>query len=147
MHNACLRIPIELAYVGAMYNSITRDISVSVLPVYVDERSNPSSGQYFWAYRVVIENKSDEIVQLVSRYWHITDGNGAVEEVRGAGVVGEQPILKPGDSFEYTSGCPLMTPSGIMKGSYQMKLPNGKLMDVTIPPFSLDLPDTQPTYN
>lgn len=130
-----------------MYNSITRDISVSVLPVYVEERSNPDTNQYFWAYRVVVENKSAETVQLVSRHWHITDGDGLVEEVNGAGVVGEQPILKPGDTFEYTSGCPLPTSSGIMKGHYQMKHQDGSLFDVAIPAFSLDLPNNHPTYN
>lgn len=130
-----------------MYNSITSDISVSVFPVYIDERSNPESHQYFWAYRVVIENKSAQTVQLVSRYWHITDGEGKVEEVNGTGVVGEQPILKPGDSFEYTSGCPLATNSGIMEGHYRMKLQNGEFLEVKIPGFSLDFPDSRPTYN
>ncbi len=130
-----------------MYNSITSDISVSVLPVYIDERSKPEDSRYFWAYRVVIENKSGEPVQLVSRYWHITDGNGQVEEVSGRGVVGEQPVIKPGSSFEYTSGCPLETPSGIMVGHYVMKRPEGAIFKVAIPAFSLDLPDCQPTYN
>lgn len=130
-----------------MYNSITRDISVSVLPVYVEERSNPQTSQYFWAYRVVVENKSNETVQLVSRYWHITNSDGLVEEINGVGVVGEQPILKPGDTFEYTSGCPLSTNSGIMKGHYQMKCQDGSLFDVAIPAFSLDMPDERPTYN
>jgi len=130
-----------------MYNSITSDISVSVLPVYIDERSKPEEGRYFWAYRVVVENRSSESVQLISRYWHITDGNGQVEEIRGAGVVGEQPVLKPGGSFEYTSGCPLDTPSGIMVGHYVMKKQDGAVVNVAIPAFSLDLPDCQPTYN
>jgi ApaG protein len=136
-----------LAYAGDMYNSITSDISVSVLPVYIDERSKPEEGQYFWAYRVVVENHSRESVQLISRYWHITDGNGLVEEVNGAGVVGEQPELKPGESYEYTSGCPLDTPSGIMVGHYIMKRQDGVSIKVAIPAFSLDLPDYQPTYN
>ncbi len=130
-----------------MYNSITSDISVSVFPVYVDERSEPDIGRYFWAYRVVIENRSKSTVQLVSRYWHITDGNGVVEEVSGAGVVGEQPILGPGDVYEYTSGCPLGTPSGIMKGHYKMRDQDGNSLDIAIPAFSLDLPDNHPTYN
>lgn len=115
--------------------------------MFIDERSKPESGQYFWAYRVVIENQSAELVQLVSRYWHITDGNGRVEEVNGSGVVGEQPILKPGDSFEYTSGCPLDTASGIMVGHYQMKKQDGTMIKIAIPAFSLDLPDHHPTYN
>jgi ApaG protein len=130
-----------------MYNSITCDISVSVLPVYIDERSKPEDGRYFWAYRVVVENRSNESIQLLSRYWHITDGNGLVEEVSGAGVVGEQPVLKPGESYEYTSGCPLDTPSGIMVGHYMMKKQDGVTVKVAIPAFSLDLPDNHPTYN
>jgi ApaG protein len=130
-----------------MYNSITCDISVSVLPVYIDERSKPEDSRYFWAYRVVVENRSNESVQLLSRYWHITDGNGLVEEVSGAGVVGEQPVLKPGESYEYTSGCPLDTPSGIMVGHYMMKKQDGVTIKIAIPAFSLDLPDNHPTYN
>ena len=130
-----------------MYNSITCDISVSVLPVYIDERSKPEDSRYFWAYRVVVENRSNESVQLLSRYWHITNGNGLVEEVSGAGVVGEQPVLKSGESYEYTSGCPLDTPSGIMVGHYMMKKQDGVTVKVAIPAFSLDLPDNHPTYN
>ena len=129
-----------------MYNSITSDISVSVLPVYIDERSKPEENHYFWAYRVVVENSSSDTFQLISRYWHITDGNGAVEEVKGAGVVGEQPILNPGDTYEYTSGCPLKTPSGIMVGHYIMKRQDGVSLKVAIPAFSLDLPDFNPSY-
>ncbi len=136
-----------LAYVVDMYNSITSDISVSVLPVYIDERSKPEEGMYFWAYRVVVENRSDDSVQILSRHWHITDGNGLVEEVDGAGVVGEQPVIEAGDSFEYTSGCPLDTPSGIMVGHYVVKKADGDTIKVAIPAFSLDLPDFQPTYN
>ncbi len=136
-----------LAYVVDMYNSITSDISVSVLPVYIDERSKPEEGMYFWAYRVVVENRSDDSVQILSRHWHITDGNGLVEEVDGAGVVGEQPVIEAGDSFEYTSGCPLDTPSGIMVGHYVVKKAGGDTIKVAIPAFSLDLPDFQPTYN
>ena len=115
--------------------------------MYIDERSNPEESKYFWAYRVVIENRSDESIQLISRYWHITDGNGIIEEVSGAGVVGEQPILQTGDSYEYTSGCPLDTPSGIMVGHYVMKKNDLSTFKVEIPAFSLDLPDFQPTYN
>ena len=130
-----------------MYNSTTHDISVSVFPVYIDERSDPVTNRYFWAYRVVIENNSDQTIQLVSRYWHITNGNGLVEEVSGAGVVGEQPILTPGDKFEYSSGCPLDTPSGIMKGHYVMKIQDDETFNIAIPAFSLDLPNIHPTYN
>ena len=130
-----------------MYREETRQISVSVLPVYIDERSSPDEGQYFWAYQVTIENHGDTTVQLLSRYWHIVDANGEVEEVRGPGVVGEQPLLRPGDSFEYTSGCPLTTPSGFMRGSYTMTDENGNRFDVAIPAFSLDLPDALTVLN
>jgi ApaG protein len=136
-----------VSYVGAMYNSVTSDISVSVLPVYIDERSKPDENYYFWAYRVVVENRSHDAVQLISRYWQITDGNGLVEEVSGAGVIGEQPLLKPGESYEYTSGCPLKTTSGIMVGHYIMKRQDGVSIKVAIPAFSLDLPDIHPIYN
>ncbi len=130
-----------------MYNSITSEISVSVLPVFIDERSDPQNSKYFWAYRVVIENLGTQSIQLISRYWHITDGNGQIEEVSGQGVVGETPVIEPGKSFEYTSGCPLNTPSGIMKGHYVVRNNAGDEISVKIPAFSLDLPDIQPTYN
>jgi ApaG protein len=130
-----------------MYTAETRNIRVSVLPVYIDERSLPAANRYFWAYRVTIENLGDTTVQLVSRYWNIVDANGRIEEVRGAGVVGEQPILNPGDRFEYTSGCPLTTPSGFMRGTYQMTSPSGDRFDVAIPAFPLDLPDARPSVN
>ena len=130
-----------------MYRKETRQISVSVLPVYIDERSSPEEDRYFWAYQVTIENHGDTTVQLLSRYWHIVDANGEVEEVRGPGVVGEQPLLRPGDSFEYTSGCPLTTPSGFMRGSYTMTDENGNRFDVAIPAFSLDLPDALTVLN
>ena len=142
-----MRLPATLAYVVHMYNSTTSDISVSVLPVYIDERSKPAKGQYFWAYRVVIQNQSSKTVQLISRYWHIRDGNGKVQEVSGSGVVGEKPVIEPGQSYEYTSGCPLKTTSGIMSGHYMMKTPEGKILKIAIPTFSLDLPDAQPTFN
>ena len=130
-----------------MYREETRQISVSVLPVYIDERSSPEEDRYFWAYQVTIENHGDTTVQLLSRYWHIVDANGEVEEVRGPGVVGEQPLLRPGDSFEYTSGCPLTTPSGFMRGSYTMTDENGNRFDVAIPAFSLDLPGQREILN
>ncbi len=130
-----------------MYSAVTRDIEVQVEPFYLEERSDPDSDRYVWAYRVTIENRSDEFVQLLSRYWHITDGAGRVEEVRGAGVVGEQPQLNPGDSYQYTSGCPLSTPSGIMAGRYTMRNARGELFDVAIPAFSLDLPGTKRVMN
>lgn len=130
-----------------MYEAITQQICVNVLPVYIDERSDPTAGQFFWAYRVVIENQSENTVQLISRYWKITDGHGNIEEVRGEGVVGEQPVLTPGERFEYTSGCPLSTPSGIMVGHYVMAEQGGGEFCADIPAFSLDLPDVQHTFN
>ena len=123
-----------------MYSAITREIRVQVEPIYLDDQSEPDDAQYVWAYRVQIENEGTETVQLLTRYWHITDGMGRVQEVRGAGVVGEQPVLNPGESYEYTSGTPLPTPSGIMKGSYQMRTPSGEKFDIEVPAFSLDCP-------
>lgn len=123
-----------------MYQETTNAISVTVKPVYLEDQSSPEDGHYVWAYWVKIENQSGETVQLRNRYWRITDSQGQVQEVRGAGVVGEQPVLKPGESFEYTSGTPLSTPSGIMLGTYQMQRNDGATFDVTIPAFSLDSP-------
>jgi len=130
-----------------MYRKFTHNIEVSVLPVYIDERSDPEKNVYFWAYRVQIDNQSEETVQLHSRYWHITNAEGVVEEVSGEGVVGEKPVIPPGEQFEYTSGCPLTTPSGIMVGHYEMKTESGENLRVMIPAFSLDLPDAEPVYN
>ncbi len=130
-----------------MYQAMTRKIEVKVEPFYLDDRSDPSENRYVWAYRITIANHSDEFVQLLSRYWHITDGAGRVEEVRGAGVVGEQPELNPGDSYQYTSGCPLATPSGIMVGRYTMRNERGELFEVEIPAFSLDIPGKARTVN
>lgn len=130
-----------------MYNAETNQIRVSVMPVYIDERSDPDAGKHFWAYRIVITNDGKRTVQLLSRYWQIVDSNGHMEEVRGAGVVGEQPILNPGDSYEYTSGCPLNAPSGFMRGSYTMVTNNGEQFEVEIPAFPLDLPDEKPVLN
>ncbi len=123
-----------------MYKAITRSIQVTVSPAYVEEQSSPADSRYFWSYTIEIVNLGLDVVQLRSRLWHITDANGRTEEVRGSGVVGKQPVLKPGESFEYTSGCPLSTPSGIMVGSYQMQTEAGEMFLVDIPAFSLDLP-------
>lgn len=123
-----------------MYRAVTRKIEVRAEPFYLEDRSDPSSDQYFWAYRITIINRSEETVQLLSRHWRITDGAGRTEEVNGPGVVGEQPVLEPGDSYQYTSGCPLTTPSGIMVGRYTMRNPGGDLFEIDIPAFSLDLP-------
>ena len=119
----------------------TRGIAVRVEPTYLESRSSPDSSQYFWAYRVIIENQGWETVQLLSRHWMITNARGELTEVKGPGVVGEQPVLKPGESFEYTSGAPLNTPSGMMGGAYQMQTDNGECFDIEIPTFSLDCPN------
>jgi len=123
-----------------MYNATTKSIKITVNPKYLEAQSEPSCDHYVWAYSVRIENHGDETVQLCTRHWRITDAFGYLQEVHGDGVVGEQPILHPGDSFEYTSGSPLSTPSGIMNGSYQMKTEEGVRFDVEIPAFSLDSP-------
>jgi ApaG protein len=132
---------------GSVYRAVTRNIEVNVVPHYLADRSDPDESRYFWAYQVTIDNQSDEFVKLLSRYWHITDGAGRVEEVRGPGVVGEQPELNPGDSYNYTSGCPLSTPSGIMVGSYRMRNGRGEEFDIDIPAFSLDIPTASRTVN
>jgi ApaG protein len=123
-----------------MYKAVTHGISVTVTPRYVAEESSPSDNRYFFAYAVEIINLSIERVQLRSRYWKIIDGRGNVQEVRGAGVVGKQPVLDPGESFSYTSGCPLSTPDGTMEGGYGMVTAAGDAFDVEIPAFSLDIP-------
>ena len=123
-----------------MYAHITRGIRVEVETDYLDDQSAPEDHRYVWAYTIRIENKGGETVRLTRRYWRITDGFGKVREVRGVGVVGEQPVLKPGERFEYTSGAPLGTPSGIMVGHYQMETESGEAIDVAVPAFSLDSP-------
>jgi len=123
------------------YTANTREIAVSVEPAYLETRSSPDNSQYFWAYRVIIENQGRETVQLLSRHWMITNARGELTEVKGPGVVGEQPVLKPGESFEYTSGAPLDTPSGMMAGAYQMESESGERFDIEIPAFSLDRPN------
>ncbi|MCH6591027.1 MAG: Co2+/Mg2+ efflux protein ApaG [Alphaproteobacteria bacterium] len=122
------------------YARTTRSITVTVEPFYLDDQSVPEENHFVWAYHVCIQNHSDQTVQLLTRFWRITDSLGNVQEVRGDGVVGEQPILNPGDSFEYTSGTPLPTPSGIMVGAYQMLAQSGERFDVDVPAFSLDSP-------
>ena len=122
------------------YAETTSAITIIVEPFYLDEQSEPSEGHFVWAYHVRIENNGEETVQLMTRHWRIIDSLGNVQKVRGDGVIGEQPVLPPGESFEYTSGTPLGTPSGIMAGTYQMETNRGKCFDVTIPAFSLDSP-------
>jgi len=128
-----------------MYRAVTRDIQVTVEPSYVEAESG--GGRYFWSYAIEIVNLGQEVVQLRARHWRITDGNGRTEEVKGAGVVGKQPVLKPGETFSYTSGCPLSTTSGIMVGTYQMQTDAGETFQIAIPAFSLDLPDVKRTVN
>lgn len=113
---------------------------MSVEPSYLDARSSPADAQFLWAYRVTIENRGQETVQLLSRYWMITNARGELTEVRGPGVVGEQPVLRPGESYEYTSAAPLNTSSGMMGGSYRMETESGESFDIEIPTFSLDRP-------
>lgn len=122
------------------YSETTRSITIEVETRYLDEQSAPEDNHYVWAYHVRIENNGNETVQLLTRYWRITDSKGKVQEVRGDGVVGEQPVLDPGESFEYTSGTPLPTPSGIMVGTYQMISESGTRFDAKVPAFSLDSP-------
>jgi ApaG protein len=119
----------------------TRGIRIEVQSLFVPERSDPDNGEWFYAYRVRIANEGEATAQLLSRHWVIIDGSGRVEEVRGPGVVGEQPVLRPGQSFEYTSGCPLRTPHGSMHGSYQMVTAGGERFDAEIAPFALGEPE------
>ncbi len=120
--------------------AITRNVRVHVRSQYVPERSAPSQGEWFFVYTVRIANEGEETVQLVSRHWIITDANGHVEEVKGPGVVGETPILEPGEAFEYTSACPLSTPFGSMRGTYQMVSAKNDRFDAEIAAFSLSEP-------
>ena len=130
-----------------MYRSTTRQIQVTVEPSFVEAESSPDEGRYFWAYTIEITNRGTVTVQLKTRHWKITDAHGRLQEVKGAGVVGETPVLEPGESFEYTSGVPLPTPSGFMTGSYGMVLASGEGFDVQIPAFSLDSAQEKRTLN
>jgi len=130
-----------------MYEAVTRGIRIRVTPEYLEDQSVPEESEFFWAYTIDIANEGEETVQLRSRVWQITDGVGNREEVRGPGVVGETPVIEPGSTYTYTSGCPLRTPSGIMVGSYQMTDAKGELFDVAIPAFSLDSPFAMRSVN
>lgn len=123
-----------------MYEEITRGIRVRVAPNYLENQSDPDDDRYVWSYTVRIDNTSQESVQLRTRHWRIIDAQGMTEEVDGEGVVGEQPVIRPGEGFEYTSGAPLGTPSGLMVGTYGMETERGEEFDVAIPAFSLDSP-------
>jgi ApaG protein len=130
-----------------MYRAITRQIEVTVEPNFMPERSVVDKNQFFWSYTVVIINSGKETVQLRTRHWIITDASGRKQEVRGEGVVGEQPTLAPGERFEYTSGVPLPTPSGFMAGRYQMVTASGEPFEIDVPTFSLDSPSGKRTLN
>lgn len=130
-----------------MYSTTTHGIRVSVSTKYLPDQSQPERNRWFWAYTVLIENQSDTVVQLRRRFWRITNARGDVEEVDGPGVVGEEPFIVSGDSYQYTSGCPLDTTSGTMEGYYEMQHPDGSRFHASIPPFSLDMPSASRTLN
>ncbi len=130
-----------------MYRAVTRNIEVVVTPRFVADRSSPENSYFFWAYTIAITNNGVETVQLKTRHWRITDANGRRQEVRGAGVVGEEPVLKSGEAFEYTSGVPLQTPSGFMVGTYGMVSASGEHFDIEVPAFSLDSVENRRTIN
>jgi len=129
------------------YSAVTRQIEVRVIPRFMPERSSPENGYFFWAYTITLTNLGGETVQLKTRHWRITDAQGRLQEVRGAGVVGEEPVLRPGENFAYTSGVPLPTPSGFMTGTYGMVSAAGESFDIEIPAFSLDAPQQGRTLN
>jgi len=130
-----------------MYTATTRAMQVTVRPQYLPDESDPDKSQFVWAYQVRIENKGDIAVQLRSRHWKITDALGRQQDVKGPGVVGKTPMLRPGEVFEYTSGTSLSTPSGFMGGSYQMVSESGENFDIEIPTFSLDAPAAERRLN
>ena len=130
-----------------MYRAITHKIEVTVEPAFMPERSVPDKGQFFWSYTIAITNTGDQTVQLKTRQWIITDATGKRQEVQGPGVVGEQPVLAPGERFEYTSGVPLPTSSGFMSGRYHMVSESGEQFDIDVPTFSLDSPSEKRVLN
>jgi ApaG protein len=130
-----------------MYEKTTRNIVVFVEPQYLENQSKPDEGTYVWAYTIVVRNTGIETVKLLTRHWIITDAIGRKQEVRGDGVIGEQPVLKPGTQFQYTSGCPLNTSSGVMEGSYGMINEKGEHFEIAIPAFSLDSPHDKHSVN
>jgi ApaG protein len=130
-----------------MYESMTENIRVTVLPEFLASQSQPEAGKFVWAYTITVQNHGEEAITLLTRHWIITDGLGRRQDVRGDGVVGEQPTLQPGEQFEYTSGCPLTTPSGMMVGSYGMITASGRQVDIAIPAFSLDSPHDRHSLN
>jgi ApaG protein len=131
----------------APYEQETAGFVVRVRPSYLPDQSDPEDHRYVWAYRIEIENRSAESAQLISRHWTITDATGRVEEVKGLGVVGEQPTIRPGESYSYASGCPLSTPSGTMVGAYELISDGGERFEIAVPAFSLDLPQARRVVN
>jgi ApaG protein len=123
-----------------LYEEVTRDIRIAVEPNFLDDQSDPEENRFLWSYHVTIENRGGLPVQLLSRYWRITDARGRVREVRGEGVIGEQPMIAPGRAYEYTSGTPLETASGFMTGTYHMRSSGGEGFEVAIPMFALESP-------
>ncbi len=129
------------------YEATTRGVTVRVRPQFLPDQSDPEARRWVWAYAVEIDNLSRQTVQLLARHWIITDGMGRVEEVKGPGVVGKQPTIRPGERYAYTSGCPLPTSSGVMTGSYRLVTDAGEAFDAAIPAFSLDLPSERRVVN
>ncbi len=130
-----------------MYRTVSHGIEVKVTPRFLPDRSSPDNGYFFWAYTITLTNLGHETVQLKTRHWRITDALGRLQEVRGAGVIGKEPVLRPGEDFEYTSGVPLPTSSGFMNGTYGMVTEAGEPFDIDIPAFSLDIPQGGRTIN
>lgn len=130
-----------------IYEKTTQNVTVRVEPDYLEDQSRPADDHYIWAYTVEIENNRQTQIQLVERFWQISDSRGQCQEIRGSGVMGQTPILKPGEVFRYTSGAPLYAPSGMMRGTYSLKTPNGDQFDVTIPTFLLDSPHETQSFN
>src|SRR5271155_3271662 len=134
-------MPHDFERIARMYRAVTRQIEVTVEPNFLPEQSSVEKREYFWSYTIVITNIGKETVQLRTRHWIITDALGRKQEVRGEGVVGKQPVLAPGEHFEYTSGVPLSTASGFMAGRYHMVTASGERFEIEVPTFSLDSPD------
>ena len=130
-----------------MYEKISNNVKVTVIPYYLEEQSSPNDNHYVWAYRINIEKLGNKTLQLNNRNWVIIDANGCVQNIQGEGVVGEFPIIQPGESFEYTSGTPLKTTNGIMQGFYLMSQDNGKQLKIDIPAFSLDSPYNKKNFH
>jgi len=130
-----------------MYEQETAGVIVRVDPQFLPHESRPADSRYVWAYTIEIENRRPDPVQLISRFWRITDENGATQEVRGEGVIGQQPVIEPGASFKYTSAAPLAAPSGVMMGAYSMQRQNGEAFDINVPLFALDSPNNSRRAN